>query len=248
MIALSDPWLLLYLQIAAHVALISMLFWATSAYWLLMVVGYFFTSCVGISVGYHRLFTHRSFVSPKWFEKLCVHLGNLGGIGSSMSWVATHRAHHHYSDQSDKDPHSPHHHAWYRVIWLSMFEPVHIRYVKDLLRSPMHVWWHKHYFSVHLAVLCGLMLINPWVAISLYLAPLALNWSMGGVLNWLNHQHGYKSHQTEDHSTNNWVFGLLYWGEGWHNNHHANPKSYQFGETWWEVDVGAWIINLIKKC
>ena len=237
---------LLILQLIAHVALVSMLFWATWPYWLLTIMGYFLMSCIGVSIGYHRLFSHRSFESPPWFEKLCVHAGNLAGIGSSMSWVAAHRAHHHHTDQSDQDPHSPHHHAWYKVIWFSMFAPVHVRYVKDLMRSPLHVWWHKNYFLVHVAVGLILCAISPWVMISLYLAPQALTWSMGGILNVVQHTWGSRPNHVRDRSTNHWVFGVLYWGEGWHNNHHADPKNYQFGQKWWQVDVGAWIIRLIK--
>ena len=244
---MKDQVKLFILQIVAHVALISMLFWATWPYWLLTCVGYFFMSCLGASIGYHRLLSHRSFEPPSWFEKLCVHVGNLAGIGSSMSWVAIHRAHHHHTDQSEKDPHSPHHHAWYKVLWLGMFETVHVRYVKDLLRVPLHVWWHKNYFLVHVIVGIMLCVISPELAISMWWAPQALTWSMGGALNWINHSWGYKSNITSDRSTNHWFFGILYWGEGWHNNHHADPKSYQFGQSWWEWDMGAWIINLVKK-
>lgn len=237
---------LLCLQIVAHVGLISMLFWSTWPYWLLTVMGYFILSCIGASVGYHRLFSHRSFQAPIWFEKLCVHTGNLAGIGSSLSWVAAHRTHHHHTDKSDQDPHSPHHHAWYKVLWLGMFETVQIRYVKDLLHAPMHVWWHKNYFWVHLAVAAMGMIISPAIYVSVILAPQALTWSMGGALNYVNHVWGDQPHATTDRSTNHWLFGWLYWGEGWHNNHHADPKRYQFGQQWWEVDVGARIINWVK--
>ena len=237
---------LLCLQIVAHVGLISMLFWSTWPYWLLTVMGYFVFSCIGVSIGYHRLFTHRSFESPVWFEKLCVCLGNMSAIGSSMSWVAAHRAHHHYADKSNQDPHSPHHHAWYKVIWFSMFETVHVRYVKDLLRAPMHVWWHKNYFWVHGAVAILGMIISPAIYVSLILAPQALTWSMGSALNYVNHVWGDQPHTTTDRSTNHWFFGWFFWGEGWHNNHHADPKSYQFGQKPVQIDVGAKIIDWVK--
>jgi stearoyl-CoA desaturase (delta-9 desaturase) len=238
---------LLCLQIVAHVGLISMLFWATWPYWLLTVIGYFFMSCIGASVGYHRLFSHRSFEPPKWFENVCVHAGNLAGMGSSLSWVATHRAHHHHTDKSDQDPHSPHHHKWYEVLWLGMFEPVHVRYVKDLLRDARHLWWHKNYFWVHITVAATGMVISPALYASLILAPQALSWTVGGALNYANHMWGYRNHSTTDNSTNNWIFAVVYWGEGWHNNHHANPKKWNFGERWWEIDVSGCIIRLVQK-
>lgn len=242
----KHAWALLGLQVIAHVALISMWFWAAWYHVILMMVGYFVFSCIGASVGYHRLFGHRSFHAPKWFEHLCVHSGNLAGIGSSLSWVATHRAHHHHTDKSDQDPHSPHHHAWYKVLWFSMFEPVHVRYMKDLLRAPVHVWWHQNYFWVHLAVAILGILISPTLYVSLILAPQALTWSMGSALNYVNHVWGDQPHTTTDRSTNHWFFGWLYWGEGWHNNHHADPKRYQFGQQSGQIDVGAKIIDWVK--
>ena len=227
--------------------LISMLFWATWPYWLLTVIGYFFMSCIGASIGYHRLFGHKSFEAPKWFWWLCLCLGNLAGAGSSISWVAVHRAHHHHSDNSILDPHSPWYHSWTSVLWLNMFEKVNIRYVKDLLREPAHIWWHKWYFFVHGTLLSVLLLINWQWAVCAYLAPMALVWSMGSALNLVNHMWGYRNHSTTDNSTNNWVFAVVYWGEGWHNNHHASPKKWNFGEQWWEIDISGMIIKLLKK-
>lgn len=237
---------LLCLQIAAHVGLISMLFWSTWPYWLCTVLGYFVFSCVGTSIGYHRLFGHRSFDSPKWFENLCLHSGNLALVGSSISWVASHRAHHRFSDQDAQDTHSPHHHAWFKVIWLAMFQPVHVKYVKDLLRSKPHVLWHKWYIEIHICLWIVGLLLMPQITCALLIAPQALTWSMGATLNWVNHMWGYRAYDTSDHSKNNWFYGIFYWGEGWHNNHHANPKSYKIGQQWWEVDVGARIIDLVK--
>ena len=208
---------------------------------------YFCMSCLGASIGYHRLFSHKSFDSPAWFKHLCMMCGHMAGIGSAISWVAIHRSHHAHTDQSTQDPHSPHHHAWYKVLWLSMFEQVNIRYVKDLLRSPAHVWWHKYYWHVHVIIFVMMMLISPTWLVCAYLAPQALTWSMGGALNIVNHMWGYKNHTTKDHSTNNWIFGVLYWGEGWHNNHHAHANRYQFGERWWEFDMGAMIIKLVTQ-
>lgn len=243
----THAWCLFLMQLVAHMVLISMVLWVTWYHVLLTFVGYFAFSCVGTSIGYHRLFGHRSFDSPRWFELTCVHLGNLALVGSSISWCASHRAHHRYSDQNELDTHSPHHHAWYKILWLSMFQPVHVKYVKDLLRQPIHVMWHKWYFEIHVCVWILGLLIAPDIWCALVIAPQALTWCMGASLNWVNHKWGYRNHNTKDHSTNNWFYGLCYWGEGWHNNHHANPKHYRMGHAWWEIDVGARIIDWVKK-
>ena len=238
---------LFLMQVVAHGVLLSMLFWASWSYWLLTGLGYFLFSCIGTSIGYHRLFGHRSFESPPWFELLCLCLGNLALVGSSISWTATHRAHHRYSDQTSLDPHSPHHHKWYDVIFLAMFQPVNVIYAKDLLRRPSHAWWHKWYFQVHLVLwIVGLLLFPTWFC-ALIIAPQALTWTMGATLNWFNHKWGYRSHNTADHSTNNWFYAIFYWGEGWHNNHHANPKKFSFGERWWEIDVAGAVIKMVTS-
>lgn len=237
---------LLIMQLVAHAVLISMLWWAHWIHVLMLFLGYFAFSCLGTSIGYHRLFAHGSFESPSWFTLLCLHLGNLALVGSSISWVASHRAHHRYSDQNLLDTHSPHHHAWYHVVVLAMFQPVHVKYVKDLLRDHRHVLWHKHYFLMHGVIWIAGLLIAPTVVCSSVIAPQALTWLMGASLNWINHKWGYRSHETLDHSTNNWFYGLVYWGEGWHNNHHANPHKYDLGEQPWELDVSARIIDRVK--
>jgi stearoyl-CoA desaturase (delta-9 desaturase) len=238
---------LIVLQTVAHLGFFSMLFWAAWWHWLIVVLVYFLMGSVGASVVLHRLLSHRSFVPQRWFVPVGVACANLAGIGSSIAWTAVHRAHHHHTDQNSSDPHSPHHHSWQHVVWLGMTAPVQIRYVKDLLREPLHVWWHKWYFVVH--VFCaGVLLLVSWkLLMCAYLAPMAITWSMGGALNWVNHKWGYRNHIIYDHSTNNWIFALLYWGEGWHNNHHASPKKWNFGEQWWEIDISGMIIKLLKK-
>ena len=238
---------LLVLQLIAHTALFSMWFWATGYHVLIMVIIYFCMSCLGASIAYHRLCSHKSFDPPTWFRHVSMACGHLAGIGSAISWVAIHKAHHAHTDQNPRDPHSPHHHAWYKVIWLSMFEPVQVKLVKDLLRDPACVWWHTYYWHVHVITFVVLGMISPTLLVCAYLAPQALTWSMGGLLNYVNHVWGYRNHETRDESRNNWFFAITYWGEGWHNNHHADPKKYQFGERWWELDMGAWIIKQIQK-
>jgi stearoyl-CoA desaturase (delta-9 desaturase) len=224
-----------------------MLFWATWYHWLVTGIVYFLMSAIGASICYHRLLSHKSFEPHSWFRRLSITLGHMAGIGSAISWVATHRAHHSYTDHSKLDPHSPHHHSWYKVLWFSMFERVDVRLVRDLLRDSSCVWWHKYYFIIHITVLAALWLLSPAWAMCAYLAPMAITWSMGGALNFVNHFWGYRNYETRDESRNNWFFALVYWGEGWHNNHHANPKKFCFGERSWEFDVSAWIIKHICK-
>ena len=76
-----------------------------------------------------------------------------------------------------------------------------------------------------------------------YLVPAAILWNAGSFINTLSHMFGYRNHETKDSSTNLFLLGILMWGEGWHNNHHASPASHYFGEQWWEIDLGGFLIE-----
>ena len=128
-----------------------------------------------------------------------------------------------------------------------MFETPKMKYVKDLARDPWHAAAHRHYFLIHSVLLLTGMLLSPSIACALYLTPMALAWTMGGALNYVNHKWGYRSYATSDASTNNLLFGYLYWGEGWHNNHHYAPSKSCFGERWWEWDPCYWVIKFVCK-
>ena len=237
---------LLALQCVSHAGLVSMFFWANWGYWLATLVMYFVFASVGASVTYHRLLAHKSFSCSPFVRKLLISVGHLALVGSAVAWVAGHRQHHAHSDKSAEDLHSPRHHPWWKVLWLGMFEQPQIRFAKDLLRDTTLIWWHKHYFLIH--VVCSLILlaISPEIWACAWLAPQALTWSMGSALNTFNHVWGYRSHNSDDESRNNRFFGYLFWGEGWHNNHHHNPKKWNFGERWWEIDPGAWVVKAVR--
>jgi stearoyl-CoA desaturase (delta-9 desaturase) len=242
-----EPYFLLIFQIIAHLALIWLLFTGHWAQLGVSLIVYFFTGCVGMTVTFHRLLSHKSWDAPDWFRKFGTLCGFYGLTGSPLAWVAIHREHHRYTDK-EGDPHSPQTVPWWRVQWLSMFEPVDIRYVVDLMRDPFQRFLHEWYFVIHACLLVGLLVIvGPVWAAALYLAPAAILWNAGSLINTLNHLTGYRDHNTRDQSTNNVLTGYLVWGEGWHNNHHAAPREPKFGHRWWEVDVGWWIIRTISR-
>ena len=106
---------------------------------------------------------------------------------------------------------------------------------------------HKWYFVIHLVCMISLYLIDPFSLVYAYLAPIALVWTIGGFVNVLNHKFGYRNHETNDDSTNFILTGYIYWGDGWHNNHHANPGKANLQENWWEFDTSGRIIALVDK-
>jgi len=197
-----------------------------------------------MTMTFHRLLSHRSWRAPRWFEIFGTLCGTYGLTGSSVGWVSVHREHHHHTD-TDLDPHGPKHKGFAKVQWFSMFERPNPRYSLHLIRDQFHLWLHRHYIILHLCIFVSLTLINPWLLLCAYLTPAALLWNAGSFINTLTHMIGYRNHQTSDDSTNIWWLGYLMWGEGWHNNHHNSPGRSQFGEKWWEFDLGGWLIAKI---
>ena len=232
-------------QIVCTISLIPMLMYAEWQHYLWAIVVYFFTGAIGMSGTYHRLLSHKSYLAPRWwiyFGSLC---GTLGGTGSTIAWCAVHREHHRFTD-TEKDPHCPHHLGFFRVQFLSMFHEPSVRYVPDLLRDRFHVLLHKFYWLIHAVYGLILYFIDPFAIVYLWLFPCLILWHAGSSINTLSHSLGWQDHNSGDTSKNHWLTGFFVWGEGWHNNHHNSPGKMQFGERWWQLDITALIIKLLR--
>lgn len=206
-----------------------------------------FATGLGISLGYHRLHTHRSYKVPLALEYLFAICGTLTLEGGPIFWVATHRLHHQKSDKPG-DPHSPREGAWWSHMgWLLVGETKHnntavlAKYAPDLAKHRFYVWLNRYHWL-------------PFIVLSavLYLAggPPMLLWGnclrvvIGLHATWLvnsaTHMWGSRRFATTDDSRNNWWVALITFGEGWHNNHHAHPTSARHGLAWYELDL-SWI-------
>lgn len=234
---------ILAFQVVAHLALAWVLFYGPLWVWGVALLAYAIGSCIGGTVTYHRLISHRAFNAPKWFQYLGPLIGTLNGAGSTIAWAATHRKHHRFTD-TERDPHSPHHQPWWRVQWLSMLEKPEVKYVPDLLRSKYHVFLHKNYWFI---LTCWWLLLwaISWQVLFAVLAANALVWEAGSLINTVCHKWGYRNFETRERSTNNTLLGWLVFGEGWHNNHHARPSEASFSAKPSEVDLGGQFIRLI---
>jgi fatty-acid desaturase len=236
------------LQLIAHVLAIIWLFSDPSLTdFLLVFLVYFFTGGVGMSVTYHRLLTHKSFKTSKFFEYFGTLCATLGLTGSSITWTATHRMHHASADK-EGDPHSPVVHGYTWAQFLSMFSPIIIRRSPVLLDKG-HQLFHKYYLHINLLWALFLFAVGgTWALMTLYIVPAVVLWNAGSLINTVCHTSflGYRRYNVPDRSTNNPVLGLLMWGEGWHNNHHRFQSRPNIGERWWEIDIGYQIIKLIK--
>jgi stearoyl-CoA desaturase (delta-9 desaturase) len=239
-------WMLFFSQVVAHLSVIPMIMYGTWYHWVIAFFVYFMTGCFGMTMTFHRLLSHKSWNPPKWYYKFGTLCGIYGLTGSSIGWVAVHREHHHHTDK-EGDPHSPRHHGFFKVQWLSMFETPKPKYAIHLIRDKFHMFIHKWYFQLHLAIAGFWLLIDPMLLVAAYLFPAMILWNAGSFINTLTHMFGYRNYNTTDDSTNIPVLGILMWGEGWHNNHHADPNNPSFKRKWWELDVGGLFIKLLSQ-
>jgi fatty-acid desaturase len=228
---------------------------AVAAFWyfswtnlLVAVALYGIAGGFGISMGYHRLHTHRGFKTYKWFEHFLAVCGTLTLEGGPVFWVATHRLHHQHSDQHE-DPHSPRVSGfWAHIGWIMFGEARHNdtalmgRYAPDLMKDPFYRWLTTYHW-VPLTVLgFSLLAIGGWGLV---------NWAiflrvvLGQHSTWLvnsaTHMWGGRRFATSDDSRNLWWVALITFGEGWHNNHHAHPTSSRHGLAWYEFDP-TWLL------
>jgi stearoyl-CoA desaturase (delta-9 desaturase) len=244
------------------------LLWGSGFGWvhLSIFVGMYLLSGLGITVGYHRLFTHRSFETYRVVQFVLAALGSMAVQGPLLRWVAMHRRHHQHSDQPG-DPHSPHLQApgivglmrglWHaHVGWVFQPDPAGLdHYAKDLRKdTPVRV--ASALFPVWVAlglllptVLGGLITLSWWGALLGFLwgglARICLVHHVTWSVNSVCHFWGRRPFQVHDESRNNFLFGLLALGEGWHNNHHAFPTSARHGLRWWQIDLTYAFIRML---
>jgi stearoyl-CoA desaturase (delta-9 desaturase) len=214
---------------------------------------YWMTVCLGISMGYHRLHTHRSYQVPKLLEYFFAVCGSMTLEGGPIFWVATHRLHHQKSDRPG-DPHSPRDGGWWsHVGWIMFGETNHNntaamgKYAPDLAKDRFYVWLNNYHW-VPLTLSAGLLLAIG--GLPLFLWGICFRVVFGLHATWLvnsaTHMWGHRRFDTRDDSRNSWWVALLTFGEGWHNNHHAHPTSARHGLAWYEFDV-SWIqISVLK--
>jgi fatty-acid desaturase len=238
--------LLLLNQFITYCVFVYFLFTGTSTEWLIVFAIYLFRVTIGATITLHRLLSHRSFIAPKWFEYVGSIIATYGGGVSTIGWVAIHREHHKFSD-TDRDPHSPNHLHPLAVQFRAGLKVPSIKYVPDLLRSKFHVTINQYHWAITALIFLSILAIDPRALVFAYFVPNLIYWHSGGLINTINHMWGYRTYQTKDSSTNNWLTGYLVAGEGWHNNHHNAASSPKFGEKWWEFDLGWQVIKLIQK-
>ena len=246
-------WLTTIVLILLHIGAVAALFMFSWRVFAATVFLYWMTIGLGISMGYHRLHTHRSYQIPLFLEYFFAVCGSLTLEGGPIFWVATHRLHHQKSDQPG-DPHSPRDGAWWsHVGWILLGETNHnntrvlSKYAPDLAKHKFYVWLNNYHW-VPLTVLGGLLYAIG--GLPLFLWGGCLRVVVGLHSTWLvnsaTHLWGTRRFVTNDDSTNSWWVALLSFGEGWHNNHHAHPRAARHGLAWNEIDFNWYGIRALQ--
>jgi stearoyl-CoA desaturase (delta-9 desaturase) len=242
---------------------------AFNLWYLVLMLGMASVTAVGITVGFHRLLTHRSFATPAWLRYAFAAAGSMAVQGSVIHWCAEHRKHHQHSD-SEHDPHSPHmsrdgswgeglaatlrgaYHA--HVGWLFAGRTRGLgKYAADLHADPTIAAVDRQFFLwviiglIFPAALAGLITLSwsgallgfLWGGLVRVFLVHHITWSVNSVC----HLWGSQPFDSHDQSRNNAVVAVLALGEGWHNNHHAFPASARHGLRWWELDLSYLLIR-----
>ncbi len=225
---------------------------------LCLLVGMYIVAGLGITVGFHRYFTHKAFECPRWVKIGLGITGSMAVQGDLFWWCAVHRQHHQHSDE-EHDPHSPHvgqggpvrRFIYSHFGWLFKLEqPDQDRYIPDLKADPdlrmvsrlFPVW---AFISMLIPTVLGGVITGTWLGAltGLLWGGLVrvfvehhITWSVNSVC----HIWGTQPFESHDHSRNNPIIGIFSLGEGWHNNHHAFPTSAKHGLAWWQFDF-TWI-------
>jgi stearoyl-CoA desaturase (delta-9 desaturase) len=251
------------------VAAAILLCWGWGFFWvdLGLLLGMYLATAVGISVGFHRLFTHRSFRTNRVIQAILAVLGSMAVQGPLLQWVALHRRHHAHSDRPG-DPHSPHLHGggilavprglWHAHLgWIFQANPPDLQhYVRDLrqsrllrLASALFPAWVV--LGLLIPAVLGGLLTSSWfgVATGLIWGGLVriflvhhVTWSVNSIC----HLWGSRPYHSADQSRNNFVIGILALGEGWHHTHHVFPTSARYGLRWWQIDIGYNVIRALE--
>jgi stearoyl-CoA desaturase (delta-9 desaturase) len=246
------------------------LLWGTFVHWssLAMLAVMYVVTILGVTLGFHRLLTHRSFQTFKWLQYGIAAVGSMAMQGPVMSWVADHRKHHAHTDQ-EGDPHTPHGHGdglkgaivglWYAHMgWLfaKSGQAEHTRYARDLVEDRGMRVIHS---TFGLWVLLGIAIpfaigyafagtLGGALEAALWGGPVRIfllhhvTWSINSVC----HFFGTRRFDIDDHSTNVFWLAPLSMGEAWHHNHHTFPRSAFHGLKAWEVDPTGWVIRAMR--
>jgi stearoyl-CoA desaturase (delta-9 desaturase) len=216
---------------------------------LALVAASYFGRMFGITGGYHRYFSHRSYRTSRAFQFLLALLGTTATQKGPLWWAAHHRDHHRFSDQPE-DIHSPVQRGfwWSHVGWImsAEYDRTRLDRVKDLARYPELVWLDRFHVVPAIGYAVALWAVGGMPALLWgYFVGTVLLWHGTFLVNSLAHVFGRRRYDTGDDSRNSAIIALLTGGEGWHNNHHHYQSTANQGWFWWEVDTTYYVLRAL---
>jgi stearoyl-CoA desaturase (delta-9 desaturase) len=222
--------------------------WSWSALWWL--IGGYAVRMFGITAGYHRYFSHRTFKTSRWFQFVLALMGLSAAQQGPLWWAAHHRNHHKYSDGPD-DIHSPRQRGfiWSHMQWFlsSRYKKTEQDKIKDFWKYPELRFFERT--DLLFVVALGFATYFAFGSVAVFwgfFGPIVAAWHFTFFINSLAHVLGSRRYATTDDSRNNLALAVLTFGEGWHNNHHHYQRSARQGFYWWEVDLSYYVLKLLE--
>jgi stearoyl-CoA desaturase (delta-9 desaturase) len=239
--------------VLVHLACLAAIWTGVTLPGLAIALGLYLVRMFGVTAGYHRYFSHRSYRMGRVGQFLMALLAQTSAQRGVLWWAAKHRHHHRHSD-TELDVHSPRHRGfWYaHVGWI--FSALHNgtregdrEAVPDLVEYPELVWLDRHQYLPAAVVAVIVWLAAGWSGLVVgFFWSTVLLYHGTFMINSLAHVHGSSRYVTGDDSRNNWWLALITLGEGWHNNHHAYQRSTRQGFFWWEIDITYYLLKALS--
>jgi stearoyl-CoA desaturase (delta-9 desaturase) len=235
---------------AVHVAAVAGVAWLGFSWrGVALAVALYYLRMFGVTAGYHRYFSHRSFKTSRAFQLVLALLAMTSSQKGVLWWAGHHRVHHKYSDL-DGDVHSVLRDGflWGHLGWILSKRNVATdeKRVRDLAKHPELVWLDRHWWVPPTAFAVGLFLAGGWFALVWgFFVSTTLLWHGTFTINSLTHMFGSRRYATTDNSRNNALLAAITLGEGWHNNHHYYQRAVRQGFFWWEIDPTYYVLRAL---
>ncbi|PYV44533.1 MAG: acyl-CoA desaturase [Acidobacteria bacterium] len=238
--------------IGVHVACLAAFLTGVSWNAVLLCISLYVIRMFGITAGFHRYFSHRTYHTSRFFQLLLALVGCSALQKGPLWWASHHRRHHQHSDQ-EEDVHSPERMGfwWSHLGWIlcRKYEKTDYSIIKDFAKYPELCWLNRVHVLPGMILAVGCFLFASWQGLVWgFFISTVLLYHGTFVINSLCHMFGRRRYQTTDTSRNSLILAIVTLGEGWHNNHHYYATSANQGFFWWELDISYYTLRLLSLC
>jgi len=238
--------------IGVHVACLAAFLTGVSWNAVLLCISLYVIRMFGITAGFHRYFSHRTYHTSRFFQLLLALVGCSALQKGPLWWASHHRRHHQHSDQ-EEDVHSPERMGfwWSQLGWIlcRKYEKTDYSIIKDFAKYPELCWLNRVHVLPGMILAVGCFLFASWQGLVWgFFISTVLLYHGTFVINSLCHMFGRRRYQTTDTSRNSLILAIVTLGEGWHNNHHYYATSANQGFFWWELDISYYTLRLLSLC